>query len=224
MSGRLLRSITLVIVAVAFGASPALALNPDPTLGSPFHQNQMLDFRWAAGGTPPSAIRSAIKAAAGDVNASRQSKAPTFAYSTSGGDAIYYGTSVPCGINGLACFSRNPTSSWGIWLRENGHRYDWGVLHWCEASGNPRGCYDAETITLDEMGHVLGLGPPRQPSRRLATTATRWSRPTRGRSRRRATTPTSSRAAMWRPSSRCTTSRTAARRTAPAWTSRAGCR
>jgi len=44
-----------------------------------------------------------------------------------------------------------------MWLRENGHRYDWGTLRWCEVAGDPDGCYEAETITLDELGHVHGL-------------------------------------------------------------------
>ena len=44
-----------------------------------------------------------------------------------------------------------------VYLRENGHRFDWGTLRWCEATDRPNGCYDAENITLDELGHVLGL-------------------------------------------------------------------
>ncbi len=44
-----------------------------------------------------------------------------------------------------------------MYLRENGHRFDWGTLRWCEATDRPTGCYDAENITLDELGHVLGL-------------------------------------------------------------------
>ena len=35
---------------------------------------------------------------------------------------------------------------------------DWGTLKWCQAYASPpNGCYDAETIALDEFGHVEGL-------------------------------------------------------------------
>ena len=42
-----------------------------------------------------------------------------------------------------------------MWLREQGHVFDWGTLKWCQAySSPPTGCYDAETIALDEFGHI----------------------------------------------------------------------
>ena len=63
-------------------------------------------------------------AAAGS-NASRKSRAPTFTYDTGGGNTVYYGVNVPCGVNGLACFRRDAPTWFGIWIRENGHRYDW---------------------------------------------------------------------------------------------------
>ena len=45
-----------------------------------------------------------------------------------------------------------------MWLREQGHVFDWGTLKWCQAYATaPNGCYDAETIALDEFGHVEGL-------------------------------------------------------------------
>ena len=72
-------------------------------------------------------------------------------------NVVYYGTDVPCGVNGLACFQRDPPGWFGMWFRENGHRFDWGTLRWCELSGGPDGCYDAENIMLDEFGHVLVL-------------------------------------------------------------------
>ena len=111
----------------------------------------------AAGGTPPAAIRTAINDAADDSNASRKSKAPTFTYDTGGGNTVYYGVDVPCGVNGLACFRRDAPTWFAISLRENGHRFDWGTLRWCELNGDPDGCYDAENVVLDELGHVLGL-------------------------------------------------------------------
>jgi len=143
---------------IAIGTiSPAFAAAPDPVLGGAFGQNQALNYRWGAGGTPPAAIQTAVNAAAAASNATRRSNAPVFGYSTGGANTVYYGTAVPCGVNGLACFRRDTSSGFGIWLRENGHVYDWGTLRWCEASGAPNGCYDAQNITLDELGHVLGL-------------------------------------------------------------------
>ena len=136
---------------------PALAATPDPFMGSPFNQNQLLAYRWGSGAVPTTAIKTAINAAADDSNASRKSKAPTFAYDAGGSNSISYGVDVPCGVNGLACFRRDAPDWFAVYLRENGHRFDWGTLRWCEATDRPNGCYDAENITLDELGHVLGL-------------------------------------------------------------------
>jgi hypothetical protein len=147
-----------MLAVVAGLAGPASAHDPDPVMaGGLFAQNADLRFRWGTGGMPPAAVRTAIKDAADGSNASRKSKAPTFTYDAAGGNTIYYGTDVPCGINGLACFRRDAPTWFGIWLRENGHRFDWGVLRWCEMNADPTGCYDAENVTLDELGHVLGL-------------------------------------------------------------------
>jgi hypothetical protein len=36
-----------------------------------------------------------------------------------------------------------------------GHVFDWGTLKWCQTyTTAPNGCYDAQTIALDEFGHV----------------------------------------------------------------------
>ncbi len=153
----------VVLAAGVLAALPAVlgtvsAHSPDPMLdGGLYAQNQALDYRWANGGTPPSAMKTAINAAADDSNASRRSKAPVFDYVTGASNTIYYGVDAQCGVNGLACFSRSAPDGFRMWLRENGHRYDWGTLRWCEMTGDPDGCYEAETITLDEFGHVLGL-------------------------------------------------------------------
>jgi len=147
-----------ILVALPAGLGTVSAHSPDPMLdGGLYAQNQALDYRWANGGTPPSAMKTAINAAADDSNASRRSKAPVFDYVTGASNTIYYGVDAQCGVNGLACFSRSAPDGFRMWLRENGHRYDWGTLRWCEMTGDPDGCYEAETITLDEFGHVLGL-------------------------------------------------------------------
>lgn len=152
--GRLARVAALALLV----ATPVTAHDPDPTFGGgPMTPGSVLTWDWAAGGVPPSAMRAAIKAGAADANASTASRAPTFARASGASNAIYYGTSVPCGVNGLACMRRATPDWFGVWLRENGHRFDWGTLRWCEMTGSPNGCYQAETITLDELGHVLGL-------------------------------------------------------------------
>ena len=88
-----------------------------------------------------------------------------------------------------------------MWLREQGHVFDWGTLKWCQAySSPPNGCYDAETITLDELGHVEGLDHHVNYST-IPTTRTPSSRPSPGPSRRPAGTATPSADATWRRSS-----------------------
>ena len=145
-------------VAASLVATPVLALSPDPMLtGGLFGLNQPLLYRWSATATPPAIMRTAINEAAGDANATRRAKAPTFTYDAKGANVIAYGGIVPCGVNGLACFSRWAPDGFGLWFRENGHRFDWGTLRWCEIAGDPDGCYEAETIALDELGHVTGL-------------------------------------------------------------------
>jgi hypothetical protein len=141
------------VIAAPFAA----AATPDPFMGNPFDRNQVLTYRWGVGGAPPTAIKAAIKDAVVDANTTRQSKAPTFDHERGADSTISYGVSAPCGENGLACFRRDAPTWFAVYLRENGHRFDWGTLRWCEATGRPRGCYDAENITLDELGHVLGL-------------------------------------------------------------------
>ena len=152
---RRLRGAAVAILLLAGTATPAAAHDPDPALsGGVFDQNQALEFRWRSGSEPPSALRSAVLAAAGDVNASRASRAATFNYDGTSGNLIGYGTGT-CGVNGLACFTRTVPSSFTMWFREHGRVFDWGTLRWCQMMASPtNGCYDAETIALDEFGHV----------------------------------------------------------------------
>ena len=155
------RGAGIAAIALALFVAPggAMAHAPDPVLASgAFGQNQVLAFRWRSGSEPASAIKTAILDAAADANASRASKAATFVYDASGANPIGYGLGATCGVNGLACFSRDVPNGFSIWLREQGHVFDWGTLKWCQSySQAPNGCYDAETITLDELGHVEGL-------------------------------------------------------------------
>src|SRR5690242_13297567 len=149
----------LWLVVLAAVAGPASAHGPDPTLGGFFGANQDLRYRWRAGAEPSAAIKSAIQSAASDANASRVSRAATCTYDRGGPNPIGDGTGATCGVNGIACFTRSAPSGFTMWLREQGHVFDWGTLKWCQAYSNPpNGCYDARTITLDEFGHVEGLG------------------------------------------------------------------
>ena len=147
------------VTALALTAGVVAAHGPDPKLSSgPFGQDQVLRFRWRSGSEPTAVIKSAITKAVADANASRGSRAATYTYDSAGSNLIGYGAGATCGVNGLACFRRTPPTSFTMWLREQGHVFDWGTLKWCQAySSPPNGCYDAETITLDELGHVEGL-------------------------------------------------------------------
>jgi hypothetical protein len=151
--------IAAVLLGLTVPGGGATAHGPDPTLsGGPFGQNQALRFRWRAGSVPATVIQTAIKEAAADVNSSRASRAATFTYDAAGANPIGYGVGATCGVNGLACFTRDAPDGFTMWLREQGHVFDWGTLKWCQAyTTPPNGCYDAETIALDEFGHVEGL-------------------------------------------------------------------
>jgi hypothetical protein len=147
------------LVAMTLTLGDVTAHGPDPILGGGlFAPSQDLHFRWRAGSEPAAAIKTAIKEAAIDANASRGSKAATFTYDAAGSNPIGYGLGATCGVNGLACFTRDAPDGFTMWLREQGHVFDWGTLKWCQAySSAPNGCYDAETIALDEFGHVETL-------------------------------------------------------------------
>jgi len=150
---RLAAAAAAVLAVVA--TAPVLAHGPDPALtGGTFAQNQALEFRRRSGAEPPSAIRSAVLAAAGDSNASRASRSATFSYDSTAANPVGYGTGT-CGVNGLACFTRTVPTGFTMWLREHGRVFDWGTLRWCQMQASPtNGCYDAETIALDEFGHI----------------------------------------------------------------------
>ena len=146
------------VIGLGLVAGPAVAREPDPLLpGGLFAQNQALTFRWASGFAPPADVKTAVRDAADDANTSRKSKAATFAYDADSGNSIFYGADDPCGLNALACTRRDAPDWFKVWLRVNGRRFDWGTLRWCEMTGAPTGCYQAENATLHELGHVLGL-------------------------------------------------------------------
>lgn len=149
-------STALALTLVAGLAATAAGHSPDPVLGGPlFAQNQALLFDWRSGAAPPAAIKTAIKAAASDTLATRASKAATFAYDADGTNPIGYGLGATCSPNGIACFTRDAPDGFTMWFREQGHVFDWGSLRWCQSYASPpNGCFDVETIALDEFGHI----------------------------------------------------------------------
>jgi hypothetical protein len=123
--------------------------------GGRYNQDQNLSFSWRSGSVPGGWYQNAIKAAAADASASRGSKAATFSYAAGASNLIGYGVGATCGVKGIACFTRNPPTSFTMWMREQGHVFDWGSLRWCQAYASwPNGCFDVENIMLDEFGHV----------------------------------------------------------------------
>jgi hypothetical protein len=157
------RALRAGLVALALGAVTAQIVHahaPSPVFVGDdlFAQDQDLTFDWSDEQMPGFDFREAIKAGAADSNASRGSRAPTFRAKVGATNLVAYGEDVVCGIGGLACMRRNPPGWFGLWFRENGHIFDWGVLRWCQQYQVwPTGCYDVENITLDELGHVLVL-------------------------------------------------------------------
>ena len=155
----LLLTLALVIALGHPSTTPISAHAPDPALGSgTFPQDGVLEYDWRTGAVPPAPIRTAVHAAAADIEETRESRAALFAHDPDGTNPIGYGTGT-CGVNGLACFTRDAPDGFTMWFREHGRVFDWGTLKWCQMyTTAPNGCYDAETIALDEFGHIEGLG------------------------------------------------------------------
>ena len=148
----------LTVVLLAGVATVAQAHSPDPVISSSlWDQDERLEFRFRSGSEPPAAIRTAVRDAADDSNASKASRGAVFAYDSTSANPIGYGAGATCGVNGIACFTRSVPSGFTMWLREHGRVFDWGTLRWCQLS-DTTGCYDAETIALDEFGHIQVLG------------------------------------------------------------------
>jgi hypothetical protein len=152
------RLAAVAVVALLSSVSPAavVAHGPDPVLSNTyFAQDAVLRFDWRSGSAPPASIKTAIKAAAAAVGATKASRAASFVYDSAGSNPIGYGAGNTCGPNGIACFTRSAPTGFTMWFREQGHKFDWGSLKWCQTYDDPpNGCFDAETVALDEFGHV----------------------------------------------------------------------
>jgi hypothetical protein len=152
---------TLILAALA--APPAAAHGPDPELGTSgrlWAQDQSVAYTWPSGQVPPAWMATSIDAGAADAGASRKARAAIFVRASGAASTIAYGGWHPCYSYAIACMDRSgvPTS-FAMWFRPHGTVLDWGTLRWCQALATiADGCYDAENIALDELGHVEILG------------------------------------------------------------------
>jgi len=153
---------SVAAVALSLPISPVLAHGPDPIIGTAtWARDQVVPYQWASTGVPPSWMASAINAGAGDVGESRASRAAVFVRAASAPGVIAYGGWNPCDSYGIACMDRTGMANgvFGVWLRPQGWAFDWGYLRWCQGLTTPtNGCFDAENVALDELGHVEILG------------------------------------------------------------------
>lgn len=156
-SGALAFYLALAMI-LAVGGGSVLAVSPTPASGTTWEPNQRVEYRWRTGDEPPPWMRTAIQSAARDSNESRASRAATLSYATDGSSSIAYTADLP--TNWAVGYTvRYLPDSFTIRLRPHGYPLDWGTLRWCEFYDSPpTGCYDAEMITLHEIGHAQTLG------------------------------------------------------------------
>ncbi|MEO7663608.1 MAG: hypothetical protein ABIV26_00660, partial [Candidatus Limnocylindrales bacterium] len=160
--GRRTLAVSIVVAGAALVTSGVVrAHGPDPTVGTTlWAPDQVVVYAWKAGQAPPAWMATPIDAAAADASRSRASRAATFARGTSAASVIAYGEPTGCSAAGIACFDRSgaPTS-FRMWFRAHGFVFDWGTLRWCQGLTTfANGCFDVETVALDEFGHVEVLG------------------------------------------------------------------
>lgn len=147
-----------VVMIVAAAGGSALAVSPTPASGSTWAPNQRIEYRWRAGDEPPAWMRTAINSAARDSNESRASRAAIFAYDGDGPAWIAYTGDLPTSW-AVGYAVRYVPDYFTIRLRAQGYPLDWGTMRWCEFyDAPPTGCFNAEMITLHELGHAQTLG------------------------------------------------------------------
>jgi len=151
--------LTLALAA----AGPALAHGPDPTISTvTWPRDTVATYQWLSGWAPPAWAATAIDAGAADVGESRNSRAAVFVRAASSPAWMSYNGPTNCDSYGIACMDRTGMTVDGtfrVWFRPQGWMFDWGSLKWCQYySSPPDRCYDIETTSLDELGHVEILG------------------------------------------------------------------
>ncbi len=150
----LVATATCAIVLV----SPAAAATPTPASGATWGPNQAVRFRWKEAAEPPGWMKSAINAAAAHSTNSRTAKAAVISHRDGADSWVGYTASLPTNY-AIGYAVRNIPHHFTVRLRPHGYVLDWGALRWCQFYENPpKGCYDAEMVTLHEFGHVQTLG------------------------------------------------------------------
>jgi hypothetical protein len=150
-------ALVMALVLCLVVVSVAQAGLPTPASGETWAPNQKVTYRWKDDSVPPAWIRPAINAAAADSNQTRASRAAIFSFDAEAVSWIGYTADMATGAIGYAV--RNVPNSFKVRLRPHGFVFDWGTLRWCQFyDAPPTGCYDAEMVTLHELGHVQTLG------------------------------------------------------------------
>jgi hypothetical protein len=154
----------LIAFALALGTPAAtLAHGPDPILGTGtlWSRDEVVRYQWNDIYGPPTWMATAIDLGAGDVAESRSSRAATFMRAADAPAVIAYSGPFPCPSYGIACADRTGLTDnvFHVFFRPQGFAFDWGTLKWCQSYATaPNGCYDAERVALDELGHIEVLG------------------------------------------------------------------
>ena len=158
MTRRALIGVQSFLLIALLGAQVTLATSVTPVKYGKWRQDQAVPFMWKADARPPAWMRPAVVEATDDSNTSRGSRAGIFNYADSATSWIGYTDNV-CTDTAIGCAWNNAPTSFTLRLRPQGWAFDWGVLRWCQFYDSfPDGCFDAEMITLHELGHVQSLG------------------------------------------------------------------
>ena len=158
MKRHLLLAIPSALLIALLTAQTTLATSVTPVKYGKWRQDQVVTFMWKSDAVPPAWMRPAIIDAAGDAGTSTRARAAVFGLQTSAASWFGYTTNV-CTDSAIGCAWNNAPASFSVRLRPQGWVYDWGTLRWCQFYETwPDGCFDVETITLHELGHVQSLG------------------------------------------------------------------
>lgn len=152
-------AIASILLIAALAAPATLATSVTPFKNAKWRQNQQVNFMWKADSKPPAWMRPAVLDAADDAGSTTRARAATFSLVDSASSWIAYTDSV-CTDSAIGCAVSSAPSSFTLRLRPQGWSFDWGNLRWCQFYDSPwpDGCFDAEMITLHELGHIQGLG------------------------------------------------------------------
>jgi len=153
----LLMSAGLAVAAMI--AQPVAATSLTPISKLDWAPNQQLAFSWRSDAVPPAWMKAAVDDAVENSNSTRHSQAAVIVRQGGGRSWFAYTVDLPSPA-ALAYASRRVPKLFKIWLRPQGHVFDWGTLRWCQfyAKDAPNGCFDAQSVALHELGHVQGLG------------------------------------------------------------------